>query len=193
MLGTGPAETGLQSLPFAVGVVAGSMLAVKLSHRVAPRALLVTGGLITALGYSGYAFISADRSYAEGILLPLVISSVGYGLCLAPAGLGRDGRRRATGDRRRIGPAEQLPPDWRSARPPRPWGTAAYHRTGHLTTPAALTRGYALGLTLDAALLVVAVVVALTVLRRPTRKRIRLTSDRMISTEDTELEGRALS
>jgi len=54
-------------------------------------------------------------------------------------------------------------------------GTAAYHRTGHAETPQSLTNGYALGLTLDAVLLVAAVVVALTVLRRATPETTGLT------------------
>jgi hypothetical protein len=45
-------------------------------------------------------------------------------------------------------------------------GTAAQHRTGRTATPAALNDGYALGLSLSAALLVAAVLIALTVLRR---------------------------
>jgi predicted MFS family arabinose efflux permease len=192
VLDTGPAKTGTESLPFAVGVVAGSMLAVQLSHRFAPRVLLVAGGLVTALGYSGYAFLDADGSFAHGILAPLVISSVGYGLCLAPvvsvatAGVAAQETGIASAllnSSRQIGAALGLAA----------LGTAAYHRTGHVATPAALTRGYALGLTLDAALLVVAVVVALTVLRQPTAEEIRATEDRMNTTEDTELEGRALS
>ncbi|HUR01968.1 MAG TPA: hypothetical protein VM347_05480, partial [Nonomuraea sp.] len=45
-------------------------------------------------------------------------------------------------------------------------GTAAHHRTGQIVTPETLNDGYALGLTLSAALLVAAVLIALTVLRR---------------------------
>jgi EmrB/QacA subfamily drug resistance transporter len=200
VLGTGPAITGLESLPFAVGVVAGSMLAVKLSHRFAPRALLISGGLLTAVGYSGYAFISAEGSYTADILLPLVVSSVGYGLCLAPVvsiatahvGAHETGVASALlNSSRQVGAALGLAA----------LGTAAYHRAGHDETPQSLTRGYALGLTLDAVLLVAAVLIALTVLRRPTGKRIgpREPSnssgpiDPIDPTHDIELEGSPLS
>jgi Na+/melibiose symporter-like transporter len=168
VLGTGPAITGLESLPFAVGVVAGSILAVKLSHRFTPRALLVSGGLLTAAGYGGYAFISADGSYATDILAPLVVSSVGYGLCLAPVvsvatahvGSHESGVASALlNSSRQVGAALGLAA----------LGTAAFHRTGYADTPRALTEGYALGLTLDAVLLVIAVLVALAVLRQPAR------------------------
>jgi EmrB/QacA subfamily drug resistance transporter len=196
VLGTGPAITGLESLPFALGVVAGSMLAVKLSHRFAPQALLVSGGLLTAVGYSGYAFISADGSYAADILLPLVVSSIGYGLCLAPvvsvatANVGAHETGVASAllnSSRQVGAALGLAA----------LGTAAYHRTGRAETPQSLTNGYALGLTLDAVLLIGAVVIALTVLRRTSRKTTGPSEpsnvDPIDPTQDIELEGSALS
>lgn len=199
VLGTGPAITGLESLPFAIGVIAGSILAVKLSHRFAPRALLISGGLLTAVGYSGYAFISAGGSYLADILVPLVVSSVGYGLCLAPvvsvatAGVGTHETGVASAllnSSRQIGAALGLAA----------LGTAAYHRSGHAGTPQALTNGYALGLTLDTVLLVAAVLVALTVLRRPIPKATGITepsnssapTDPINPDPDIELEGSAL-
>jgi len=194
VLGTGPALTGVMSLPFAVGVVVGSVLAVKLGYRVAPRTLLVSGGLLTAVGYSGYALISADGSYAVDVLVPLVVSSIGYGLCLAPvvsvATAGVAARETGTASAllnssRQIGASLGLAV----------LGTVAYQRTGPVATPAALTDGYALGLTLDAALLLAAVVIAVTVLRRPTAAPSTPT-DRSQgpgqSIEDLDLEGSPL-
>jgi EmrB/QacA subfamily drug resistance transporter len=196
VLGTGPAMTGLESLPFALGVVAGSMVAVKLSHRLTPRAQLVSGGLLTAVGYSGYAFISAGGSYVADVLPPLVVSSVGYGLCLAPVvsvatahvGAHETGVASALlNSSRQVGAALGLAA----------LGTVAADRTGRAETPQSLTSGYALGLTLDAALLIGAVVIALTVLRRSTRKATgptdASTSDPIDPTQDIELEGSAMS
>src|SRR5581483_4495929 len=60
VLGTGPALTGLMFLPFALGVVAGSVLAVKLGYRLAPRTLLVIGGALTGAGFAWFGLISAD-------------------------------------------------------------------------------------------------------------------------------------
>lgn len=192
VLGTEPAITGLESLPFALGVIAGSILAVKLSHLLAPRTLLVCGGLMTAIGYSGYAFIGAQGSYATDILVPLVVSSVGYGLCLAPVvSVGTAGAApREAGvasallnSSRQIGAALGLAA----------LGTAAYHRTGPISTAQTLTRGYALGLTLDAVLLIAAVIVALTVLRNPAVTSVTDANTPVPPTEDIELEGSNLS
>ena len=173
VLGAGPALTGVMSLPFALGVVAGSVLAVKLGYRVAPRTLMVVGGVLTAVGYAGYALISPDGSYHADVLVPLVVSSVGYGLCLAPvvsvatAGVAHHESGTASAllnSSRQIGASLGLAV----------LGTAAYQRSGHRETTRALTDGYALGLTLDAGLLLAAVLVALTVLRvavaSPTRR-----------------------
>jgi Na+/melibiose symporter-like transporter len=197
VLETGPALTGIESLPFALGVVAGSLLAVRLSRRFAPRTLLAVGGLLTAVGYGGYAFISADGSYIGDILLPLGVSSVGYGLCLAPvvsvatAGI----QVRDTGvasallnSSRQVGAALGLAA----------LGTAAYHRTGHARTASALTRGYAFGLTLDSVLLLAAVVIALTLLRRTARDAIVITdpprlADPVGGTKEIEMEGSTVS
>nr|WP_055502286.1 hypothetical protein [Nonomuraea pusilla] len=50
VLGTGPALTGIMFLPFALGVVAGSVPAVRLGCRLAPRTLLIAGGLLSRAG-----------------------------------------------------------------------------------------------------------------------------------------------
>jgi EmrB/QacA subfamily drug resistance transporter len=165
VLGTGPARTGAEFLPFALGVVAGSVLAVKLGYRFAPRTLLIAGGLLTAAGFAWFGLISADGSFATDVLGPSIVASVGFGLCLGPvvstatAGVAPRETGTASGllnSSRQIGASIGLAA----------LATVAQHRTGHAATPQALNAGYALGLTLSAALLLAAVVVALTVLPR---------------------------
>ncbi|MFI7340907.1 MFS transporter [Streptomyces sp. NPDC050085] len=164
VLGTGPAMTGLMFLPFALGVVAGSVLAVKLGHRFAPRTLLVVGALLTAVGFGWFGLISADGSFVVDVLGPSIVASVGFGLCLGPvvslatAGVAAHESGTASGllnSSRQIGASLGLAA----------LGTAAQHRTGTATTIEALNSGYALGLALGAALLLAAAVIALTVLR----------------------------
>ncbi|HUR01753.1 MAG TPA: MFS transporter, partial [Nonomuraea sp.] len=84
VLGTGPALTGTMVLPFALGVVAGAVLAVKLGYRLAPRTLLVIGGLLTATGFAWLGLIGADGAFITDVLGPSIIASVGFGLCLGP-------------------------------------------------------------------------------------------------------------
>lgn len=164
VLGTGPALTGIEFLPFALGVVAGSVLAVKLGYRLAPRTLLVFGGLLTAAGFAWFGLISPDGAFTTDVLGPSIVASVGFGLCLGPvvstatAGVASHETGAASGllnSSRQIGASLGLAA----------LGTAANDRTGHAVTPGTLNDGYALGLTLGAALLAAAVIIALTVLK----------------------------
>ena len=84
VLGIGPALTGVEFLPFALGVIAGSVLAIKLGYRLAPRTLLVGGGLLTATGFAWFGLISPGGSFAVDVLGPSIVASVGFGLCLGP-------------------------------------------------------------------------------------------------------------
>jgi EmrB/QacA subfamily drug resistance transporter len=165
VLRVGPALTGIMFLPFALGVIAGSVLAVKLGYRLAPRTLLVIGGLMTAAGFAWFGLISPDGAFVTDVLGPSIVASVGFGLCLGPvvstatAGVAPREAGTASGllnSSRQIGASLGLAA----------LATVAQHRTGQAATPEALNDGYALGLTLSAALLVVAVLTALTVLRR---------------------------
>jgi predicted MFS family arabinose efflux permease len=165
VLGTGPALTGVMFLPFALGVVVGSVLAIKLGYRFAPRTLLVTGGLLTATGFAWFGLISPDGAFLTDVLGPSILASVGFGLCLGPvvstatAGVAAHEAGTASGllnSSRQIGASLGLAA----------LGTAAHDRTGRIATPESLNEGYALGLILSAALLVTAALIAGTVLRR---------------------------
>ncbi|WP_205302755.1 hypothetical protein [Nonomuraea montanisoli] len=99
------------------------------------------------------------------MLGPSIVTSVGFGLCLGPVvsvatgGVAPHESGTASGllnSSRQIGASLGLAA----------LGTAAHERTGPAVTPEALNDGYALGLTLGAALLAAAVLIALTVLRR---------------------------
>ncbi|KAB2349105.1 MFS transporter [Actinomadura rudentiformis] len=165
VLGTGSALTGIQFLPFAFGVIAGSVLAVKLGYRFAPRTLLIGGGLLTATGFAWFGFASPDGTFLTDVLGPSIVAGVGFGLCLGPvtsiatAGVAPHEAGTASGllnSARQLGAAVGLAA----------LGTAAHRRTGPTAAPEALSDGYAFGLTLCAALLVAAVLIAITVLRR---------------------------
>ncbi|MDL4814949.1 MFS transporter [Actinomadura opuntiae] len=165
VLGNGPALTGVQFVPFALGVVVGSVLAIRLGYRLSPRTLLVTGALVTAAGFALFGLIRPDGSYAVDVLGPSIVASIGFGLCLGPvvsiatAGVAARETGTASGllaSSRQIGASLGLAA----------LGTAAHDRTGDTVTLRSLNDGYALGLTLGAALLVTAALIALAVLRR---------------------------
>jgi EmrB/QacA subfamily drug resistance transporter len=165
VLAIGPALTGVMFLPFALGVAAGSVLAIKLGYRLPSRTLLILGGLLTAAGFAWFGRISPGGSFLSDVLGPSIVASVGFGLCLGPvvsiatAGVAPHEAGTASGllnSSRQIGASLGLAV----------LGTAAQHRTGPAVTAAALNSGYALGLTSSAALLVAAAVTAL-LLPRP--------------------------
>jgi hypothetical protein len=143
------------------------VLAVKLGYRLAPRTLMIGGGLLTAAGFAWFGLIRPEGSFLTDVLGPSILASVGFGLCLGPvvatatAGVAPGEAGTASGllnSSRQIGAALGLAV----------LGTVAHDRTGQSATPAALSDGYALGLTLAAVLLVAAVLIAATVLRRAT-------------------------
>lgn len=166
VLGHGPASTGTMFLPVTLGLIAGSVLAVRLGYRFPARLLLVAGGLLTAAGLAWFGRISPAGSFTADFLGPSIVAGVGFGLCLGPivstatAGVAPHEAGTASGllnSSRQIGASLGLAA----------LGTSATHHTGHRTTLAALTDGYGFGFTLGVGLTLGAVVVALTVLRRP--------------------------
>jgi len=168
VLGHGAARTGVEFLPFALGVVAGSFVAIKLAHRVGAKVLLVVGGLLTAAGFAWFGLISADGTFTADILGPSIVASIGFGLCLGPVvstatvGVATHEAGAASGllnSSRQIGASLGLAV----------LGTAAQHRTGLSNTAEALTAGYARGMAIGAVLLVAAVIIALLVLPRTGR------------------------
>ncbi|WP_203980421.1 MFS transporter [Planotetraspora silvatica] len=188
VLGIGPALTGVEFLPFALGVIAGSVLAVKLGSRFAPRTLLVSGGLLTAAGFAWFGLISPDGAFITDVLGPSIVASVGFGLCLGQVvsigttGVAPHETGTASGllnSSRQIGASLGLAA----------LGSAAQHRSGQAVTLEALNDGYALGLTLSAALLVAGVLIALTVLRstRPTGPTISTSRAEQIDDRDSLL------
>jgi EmrB/QacA subfamily drug resistance transporter len=181
VLAIGAARTGVMFLPFALGVVVGSLLAIKLGYRLPPRTLLAIGAVVAAAGFAWFGRISFDGSFLSDVLGPSIVASVGFGLCLGPvvsiatAGVAPQEAGTASGllnSSRQIGASLGLAA----------LGTAAEHRTSLATAathhgdavaagPSALNAGYALGLTAGAALLLTAAAIALTVLPRPDRPR----------------------
>lgn len=165
VLGSGAAKTGVEFLPFALGVVVGSVLAVKLGYKFAPRNLLIGGAVLMGIGFLWFGQFSADGSFAVDVLGPSIVSSIGIGLCLAPAvslataGVESHETGSASGllnSTRQIGASLGLAA----------LGTVANDRTGDVLTPESLNDGYAFGMTIGAVVVAVGIVLAFTLLPR---------------------------
>ncbi|MGI5159884.1 MFS transporter [Microbispora sp. CA-102843] len=165
VLGNSPTVAGVQLLPFAIGVIVGAAVAVKLGYRLPLRTMLIIGGLVAATGFAWFGLMSADGSFLADVLGPSLVTSIGFGLCLGPvvsaATVGVAPRETGTASgllssSRQIGASLGLAA----------LGTAAHAHTGQTTTIEGLTEGYGLGMTLGAVLLVGAVLIAFTVLPR---------------------------
>ncbi|MFJ9453782.1 MFS transporter [Kitasatospora sp. NPDC101447] len=168
VLGLGAAATGAAFLPFSAGLVAGTVVATRVTAARGPRAALVPGALLAAAGLAWFAGISPDGGFLTDVLGPSLVTSIGTGLVLAPVaaaattGIAAHEAGRASGllnSSRQLGGCVGLAA----------LATVAAHRTGTSTDPGALNDGYALGLAVCAALFVLAAVVATVVLprRRP--------------------------
>ncbi|WP_330301752.1 MULTISPECIES: MFS transporter [unclassified Streptomyces] len=165
VLGMGAAATGAAFLPFSVCLLAGIIIATRVTAARTPRAALVPGALLAAAGLAWFAFISPGGGFLTDVLGPCVITGVGVGLVLAPVaaaattGVASREAGMASGlfnSSRQLGGCVGLAV----------LATVAALRTGPATDPAALNDGYALSLALTAGLFVVAAAVAIGVLPR---------------------------
>lgn len=84
-MGYAPATTGVIFLPFCLGLVAGSVAAMRLVARRGPRPLLMAGALLAAAGMLWFAQAGADSSFLGALLGPMLVTSFGLGLCFVPA------------------------------------------------------------------------------------------------------------
>ncbi|MFF7340583.1 MFS transporter [Streptomyces sp. NPDC008163] len=163
VLGMGAAATGAAFLPFSLGLVAGTVVATRLTSSRTPRVALVPGALLAAAGLAWFALISPGGSFLADVLGPSLVTSVGAGLVLAPVaaaattGVAPHEAGMASGlmnSSRQLGGCIGLAA----------LATLAAHHTGPTTDPVALNDGYALGLAVAAAIFVLAAAVAIGVL-----------------------------
>ncbi|MER6384570.1 MFS transporter [Streptomyces sp. NPDC001250] len=165
VLGLGAAATGAAFLPFSVGSVAATAVATRITATRSPRASLMPGALLAAMGLAWFAMISPHGGFLTDVLGPSLLTSAGIGLVFAPAAAAA-----TTGVR--AGEAGMASGLFNSARQlggclgVATLATVAAHRTGTATDPGALGAGYALGLAVTAVLLLLAAVVAVCVLPR---------------------------
>jgi EmrB/QacA subfamily drug resistance transporter len=77
-------KTGFAFLPFSAGIIVGAAVASRLLPRVGPRALLVVGMVLAAVGCAWLTQIGVDSSFVAHLLPTEVLMSVGLGLAFVP-------------------------------------------------------------------------------------------------------------
>ncbi len=77
-------KTGFAFLPFAGGIILGAALASQLLARVGPRALMGTGLAMAAIGMVWFTRIGVDTSYVAHVLPSEIVVSLGLGLAFVP-------------------------------------------------------------------------------------------------------------
>ncbi|MEJ5946418.1 MFS transporter [Pseudokineococcus basanitobsidens] len=77
-------QAGLAFLPASALLVAGSQVSSRLSQRLGPRPLLVTGPLVSASGLLWLSTASATGTYVGELLLPTMVAGLGIGLTMVP-------------------------------------------------------------------------------------------------------------
>ncbi|MBO2448746.1 MFS transporter [Actinomadura barringtoniae] len=84
VLGYTPIQSGLAFLPYAVLTVGVSEVVSRIVGRTGPRVLMLAGGVLTFIGTLWYAQIDESSTYVNGILGPMVLTAVGFGVIFVP-------------------------------------------------------------------------------------------------------------
>jgi MFS family permease len=81
VLGFSPLQAGLAFLPVALGIVAGSQLAIRIIGRVGPRTPMTGGALMAAIGLFWLSTAtSVHVNYLAAVLGPLAVLAIGLGM-----------------------------------------------------------------------------------------------------------------
>ncbi|WP_329620808.1 MFS transporter [Streptomyces sp. NBC_01255] len=80
VLGYSPIQSGLAFLPVTVAIVTGAGLAQRLLPVLGPKPFMVGGSAITGIGLFWLTFITSDSSYAGAVLGPMALFGFGMGL-----------------------------------------------------------------------------------------------------------------
>jgi EmrB/QacA subfamily drug resistance transporter len=163
-LGYSALRTGLAMLPTTVTLIAGGLAARQLVPIVGRRRLLVTGGLLTAVGIAWLTQAPAHPAYLAHILGPGLVAGLGISLMLLPvtlagtAGVNPQDAGAAAGllnTARQLGGAIGLAVLVTVA------ATATTHAAHYATPLAALVHGYHVAFLVTAAVMLVAALAAL--------------------------------
>jgi predicted MFS family arabinose efflux permease len=79
-----PVRAGIAFLPFTVGVVLGAGVASQLTPRLPPRVIAGVGIAMSTVGLFLYTRLDVTSTYVSGLLIPMLIMSIGMGLTFVP-------------------------------------------------------------------------------------------------------------
>jgi predicted MFS family arabinose efflux permease len=84
VMGFGPMQAGVASLPFGVGIVVASVVGSQLVARLSPRAIAIPGFALAVAGLLWLSALEPDASYWSDVMVPFLIASAGLGLAFFP-------------------------------------------------------------------------------------------------------------
>ena len=83
-LGYSAIRSGFAFLPFSIGIIGGATLSSQLLPRIGPRALMVGGFALAAVGLLAFTRIGANSTYFAHIFPAELLTSVGMGASFVP-------------------------------------------------------------------------------------------------------------
>jgi EmrB/QacA subfamily drug resistance transporter len=87
VLGYSALRSGVAFLPFAVVIVLMSGIVSQVVGRIGPRPLMVTGAAVAAGGMYWFSQVTVHSTYVGGLLGPMLLTSVGFGMLFVPMSL----------------------------------------------------------------------------------------------------------
>ncbi|MCX4909161.1 DHA2 family efflux MFS transporter permease subunit [Streptomyces sp. NBC_00878] len=158
VLGYSPLDAGLALVPSSLAVVLGSKAAPRLMRVVGARNVAVLGALVAAVGFGWQSTMTADGSYLTAIMFPGILMMLGAGLSATPlAALATSGAE--AGEAGLVSGLINTSRTMGGAIGLSVMSTIAAARTGGgVSSPEALTEGYALVFRTGGGVLLVGVV-----------------------------------
>jgi len=187
-------RTGFAFLPFSGGIILGAGISSRFLPRAGPRVLMTIGLSIAALGLLGFTRLGVDSTYLAHVLPPEILVSIGMGLTFVPmsstALVGVDPKNAGVASAlvnttQQVGSA--LGTAFLNTIAASAAGTylASHAKSANVTRVAAV-HGYTTAFSVSAALLVIAAIVAVSVVRGPRQ-------DIQTGAEPVETVGRELA
>ncbi|NII52013.1 MFS transporter [Frigoribacterium endophyticum] len=84
VLGFGPLEAGLATLPMTLVIMVMAPILTKLLPVIGPRVLMIVGPVIAAAGLFWLSLVTVDGAYATHVLPPLIVMGVGLAGVFVP-------------------------------------------------------------------------------------------------------------